>query len=379
MTGRGLRRRVGAALPALAVLLGACAAPTAEQPGPAAARSSSTSVAEHAARSDDLLTRTLADDEPGCSAAVGIEGTVVWSGAGGLADLASRRPLEPSTAFDIASVSKQFTATAALLFAQDGRLSLDDALSRWLPGLPAWADRVTVADLVHQTSGIPDYIPVLVGDGAGMHDPASQDDALEAIAARTTLDPPPGTEFEYSNSNYVLLAEVVRGAAGRPLADVVQERIATPLDLDLTVDPSGAAPDNPDPSHALAYVLPPGEEDWQPGGSNWQQVGDGSVQTTSPELVRWADNYRTGRVGGEELLAAQVEGGADTGDGGRYGAGIAEQRDGSLGHNGSWAGYLSDFWVSADRRTAIAVTCNGDRGPSSALGYLAPALRSEWT
>jgi hypothetical protein len=116
---------------------------------------------------------------------------------------------------------------------------------------------------------------------------------------------------------------------------------------------------------------------WDPAGSRWEQVGDGAVQSTPSELVRWADNYRTGRLGGEPLLDAQLADAADAG-GGRYGAGIVHRPDGALEHGGSWAGYLTEFFVSEDRRTAVAVTCNGDRGPSSAVRSVAAALQEEW-
>ena len=355
-------------------MLGACTA----DPTPAPPGSEASAIAEHAERSDELLADTLPADEPGCAAAVGVEGEVVWAGARGLADLSTGQALDTSTTFDIGSVSKQVTATAVLLLAQDGSLSLDDPLSRWVPGLPAWADAVTVADLVHHTSGIPDYTERLANDGRTLADRATQRETVASLAAVGELRAPPGERFEYSNSNYVLLAEVVREASGRLLPEFARERVFEPLELGMAVDPSGASPDDADPSSARSYVRGPVEARWQPAGSRWEQLGDGSVQTTSSDLVRWADNYRTGRVGGDELLAAQLEGAADAGDGLRYGAGIFAQRDGSLWHRGQWAGFLSEFWVSADRRTAVAVTCNGDRGPSSAVNYLAPALQREW-
>jgi CubicO group peptidase (beta-lactamase class C family) len=127
------RRQAGGllagALAVVALAVGCTSSPPAASP---AADTTSVSVE----RSDDLLARGLPADEPGCSAAVGIEGDVVWAGAGGVADLATGRPIETSTTFAIGSVTKQFTATAVLLLVQDGNLSLDDPLSRWLPGLP---------------------------------------------------------------------------------------------------------------------------------------------------------------------------------------------------------------------------------------------------
>ena len=378
MTGRGPPGRAGTAAVVTAVLLGACTDDRGQAGPSTGSPTAETSVAEHAEQSDDLLARTLDPDEPGCSAAVGIEGEVVWTGAGGASDLAAGRAIDDATTFDIASVSKQFTATAVLILAHEGKLSLHDPLSRWVPDLPEWSDEVTLEQLMHHESGIAEYIGLLVDGGAALTDRTSQQDAVDAMAA-ADVDFEPGERFAYSSSNYVLLAEVVRAAAGQELPDFARKRIFEPLGLAMEIDPFGASPDNTGSSSARAYVRDPAGGNWDPGGSRWEQVGDGSVQTTPSELVRWADNYRTGDLGGEDLLAAQLTDAANVGEGARYGAGIVELRDGSLGHGGEWAGFLSDFWISEDRRTSIAVTCNGDAAGASDVGYLSPALQREWT
>jgi CubicO group peptidase (beta-lactamase class C family) len=376
MTRRGFPGRRALLAGATVILLGSGCTDDA-RPADRSVATSQASVADRADRSDELLVGVLPADEPGCSAAVGIEGEVVWAGARGLADVAAGRPIETSTTFDIASVSKQFTATAVLLLAQDDRLSLNDPLSGWVADLPPWSDGVTVAQLIHHNSGIPDYTELLVNAGMAVTDRTTQRDAIEAVAAVPEPRFPPGLRFEYSSSNYVLLAQVVQQAGQQELPDFARERIFEPLDLRMTADPFGSSPDNTSESSARSYLRGPTNDRWEPAGSRWEQVGDGAVQTTPSELVRWADNYRTGRLGGDRLLDDQLADPADAGEGG-YGAGIVIQREGSLWHGGAWAGYLSDFWVSKDRRTAVAVTCNGDRGPSSAARHLAPALRRVW-
>jgi CubicO group peptidase (beta-lactamase class C family) len=357
----------------LVVALVACT----DRGGQSASPAPSSSAAARTERSDEVLAEHLSPDEPGCSAAVGIEGEVAWAGARGTGDLDSGRALDETTTFDIASVSKQFTATAVLLLAQDGRLTLDDPLADWVPGLPEWSHDVTLGQLVHHRTGIPDYTSLLLNAGFDLTDPATQQDALAALAERPVTDYLPGTRFTYSNSNYVLLAEVVHRASGQPLPDFARDRIFEPLGLEMAIDPSGADPDKSDASSARPYVRDPVTEEWQPGGSRWAQVGDGSIRTTPSELVRWADNYRTGEVGGDELLEAQLIGPAGTSAEG-YAAGIVVRSDGGLWHNGSWAGFLTTFSVSPDRRLAVAVSCNGDAGPSSPIEDVAADLRSVW-
>ncbi|WP_448640182.1 serine hydrolase domain-containing protein [Geodermatophilus sp. URMC 63] len=373
------RARLGALL--LVAALAACT-PTAGSPSPVAtgAEDLSSDLASRVARSEDLLERTLSPDEPGCSAAVGVEGEVVWAAARGRADLATGRSLTPSTTFDIASVSKQFTATAALLLVQEGRLSLDDPLSRWMPDLPAWSNETTIDQLLHHTSAIPDYTPRLAA-GHELSEPTSQEQAIAVVARIQSLDDRVRGTFEYSNSNYLLLAEVVQHAAQQPLAEFVRTRIFEPLALDMVLDPYGASPDNTDQSSARSYQTAPPSGAWEPAGSRWEQIGDGSIQKTPTELVRWADNYRTGRLGGSRLLDAQLNTTTTAAgpDGDRYAAGITVTRDGALTHNGLWAGFTTTFDVSADRRTAVTVSCNGiDPRSGPDIKAMIEELRAEW-
>jgi CubicO group peptidase (beta-lactamase class C family) len=192
MTGRGRSRGLLTLGAAIAILVPACSdtEPAAEPTSPPPEEPS---AAELADRSNELLDDNLSADEPGCSAAVGIEGDVVWSGARGVADLSTGRAIDTSTTFAIASVSKQFTATAVLLLVQDGQLSLEDPLSRWLPDLPAWSDEVTVSHAVHHVSGIPDYVEQRVRSGTSWTEHRTQADTLAEIAAVEALESPPGT------------------------------------------------------------------------------------------------------------------------------------------------------------------------------------------
>jgi CubicO group peptidase (beta-lactamase class C family) len=320
--------------------------------------------------SQDVLDGAMKPDEPGCSAAVGIEGNVVWTGVRGIANLATGAEITPATVFDIGSTSKQFTATAILLLVQAGKLTLDDSLSQHVPGLPAWAASVTVAQLMHHTSGIPDYIGLLRAEGYQYSDHTTQDQALKALAAAPNLEFEPGTKYEYSNSNYLLLGEIVHQVSGQPLPEFLNAQIFRPLGLAMVMSPNAKLPDK-----ALSYEK--GDSGaYSVADSHWEQVGDGGIQTTATQLVRWADNYRTGKVGGQTLLDAQLAGAVKTEPGGeeRYGAGIALRADGTLEHDGAWAGFLTDFRISKDRRTSVAVSCNADsRNPAAiaeSLGHL---------
>ncbi|HET9647526.1 MAG TPA: serine hydrolase domain-containing protein [Microlunatus sp.] len=312
-------------------------------------------VDDREARSDGVLAAVPADG-PGCSAAAAEQGRVVWANARGLADVAAGTPLTTDTRFDIASVSKQFTATAVLLLSFDGALAVTDPLSAHVAGLPAWADRVSIDQLIHHTSGIPDYDLMLTQRGIPITTPTTQQDALDVIAGVTDLKFEPGSTHEYSNSNYLLLAEVVKSASGQPLGQFLAGRVFEPLHLDMAVQPGDRAAD-------VAVGYQQLNQQLSPVDPQWQQVGDGAVITTPTELARWGDNYRTGQVGGPQLLAAITDGSVATASdpqAPRYGAGVYLLPNGFIGHHGGWGGHLTVLTISPDRRTTLAASCNRD-------------------
>jgi CubicO group peptidase (beta-lactamase class C family) len=302
---------------------------------------------------------------------VGREGSVVWQGVQGLANLERRDKITARTVFDIGSVTKQFTGTAILLLAQAGRLRLDDPLARHLAGLPRWSTRVTLRELLHHTSGIPDYLSLLAEHGHPESELTTRKQAL-ATLQRAALDFEPASDWAYSNSNYLLLADVVRNVSGESLPRFLRESIFRPLGLDMVMDPRAAIP-----SKALSYAHDP-SSGFSRADAPYEQVGDAGVQTTPAELVRWADNYRSGKVGGDRLATAVLEDAADSrrGDGVRYGAGIAQLPDGSLWHDGRLGGFLTEFWISRDRTTSVAIACN--RNQIDATG-MRETISSIWT
>jgi len=210
-----------------------------------------------------VLDGAIDADAPGCSAAVGVKGQVVWTGVRGVADTSTGVPVTTHTIFDIASVSKQFTATALLLLVDGGKLELNDPLSRYVPELPTWATTVTVGQLMHQTSGIPEYVGLLEAQGFELSDRTSEEEALQALAGVPKLEFQPGSQFEYSNSNYLLLGEIVRRVSREPLPQLLSEQIFQPLALTMVVDPTGPIPDK-----AIAYEK--GSEGYRATKSGWE-------------------------------------------------------------------------------------------------------------
>lgn len=316
-------------------------------------------IAELSARSDDVIAELVPSDQPGCSAAVAVEGTVLWAGAGGMADIGAGIPVTTETRFDMASVSKQFTATAILMLQREGLLSVGDPISAYVDGLPAWGATVTLDQLIHHTSRIPDYWVELDKIHIGFSDPADQQVTMDAIRREKKLEP--GSGFLYSNSNYVLLAEVVARVSGQTLPDFLATRIFEPLGLDMVLAPTLHAPDI-----ALSY-----DDNMHLQEAGWTSYGHTGIISTPSELARWGDQYRAGDFIQDDFSVGAV----DESEGELYAAAMDIEVDGDLNHTGRMGGFISDFTITADRETTFVVMCNGhlaNRFP------IASALREIW-
>jgi CubicO group peptidase (beta-lactamase class C family) len=180
----------------------------------------------------DALMRAYRGDVPGAGVAVLRDGVPILRCAYGLADIESRAAATPATNYRLASMTKQFTAAAILLLAEDGRLSLNDPVRRWLPTLPEGADEIVIRHLLTHTSGLIDYED-LIPDGttSQLHDA----DVLSLLEAENRSYFPPGTGYRYSNSGYSLLALIVSRASGKDFATYLRECIFQPLGMQNTV------------------------------------------------------------------------------------------------------------------------------------------------
>ncbi len=292
-------------------------------------------------------------DEPGCTVAVRRGDDVVFAEAYGAARLDPLQPMTTATIVDIGSTSKQFTATAIALLVTRGQVGLDDTLADHLDGLPDWSVDVTVSQMIHHQSGIPDYIELLVDSGIDFADVATNADALAVLQDATELNFEPGESWEYSNSNYFLLGQIVLAITGQDLATFAQAEIFAPLAMAAVMDPVALLP-----AKATSYERVGAA--WHVADSPWRQVGDGGVQTTPGELVRWAGQYWEPTIGGAEvgLLRSDT---VEFEDGARYGFGIVETD--FLGarvllHSGSWGGFETTFIVVPQQQLAVAATCS---------------------
>jgi CubicO group peptidase (beta-lactamase class C family) len=341
---------------------------------------------EDLARSvDAVFAEHAKPGSPGCSLAVVQNGRITYEKGYGLASIEHGVPIDPKkTVFDIGSTSKQITAACVLLLARDGKLSLDDEVRKHIPELPDYGTPVTIRHLLHHTSGIRDYIDLMAMGGINFEDWATAGDALAAIARQKKLDFKPGSEHSYSNSGYFLLSQIVERVSGKKMREFAQERIFGPLGMTNTqilddhtkVIPHKAASYAPGPDGGFALVM-----------SNWEQTGDGAVQTTVEDLAKWDQNFYDPKVGGPWLVEQlQTRGALNDGETIDYARGlmVGDYRGlRRVSHGGGWAGYRAEMIRFPDEKLSVVTLCNLGTANPSALAqqvadlYLADKLQPE--
>jgi CubicO group peptidase (beta-lactamase class C family) len=320
------------------------------------------------AKVDKIFQRFAKAEAPGAVVLVGRGANVVLQRAYGLADLERQVPLSVESVFDIGSTSKQFTAACVLLLELEQKLALGDLANKHVPELPACCDAVTVRHLMLHTSGIPDYIGLMATAGADLEDRTTADEAIAALEEVAALDFAAGSKWQYSNSNYFLLSEVVERTAKRSLAEFAHERLFEPLKLARThihTDSTQLVP-----HRALSYTKG-ARGRWRWNFSNWEQTGDGAVFTTVGDLFVWARNFHSGAVGGPALLAAMAAPGKlDDGSPLEYGAGLMFTKDNGIdvvSHGGAWAGYRAELLRVPSKELVVVCLCNRDDGNPSEM------------
>jgi CubicO group peptidase (beta-lactamase class C family) len=309
------------------------------------------------APSIDSLMQAYQGEVPGASVLVMLDGKAVVRKSYGLADLEARRAATPATNYRLASVTKQFTAAAILLLAEDGRLDLDDHVRRWLPTLPPSNEPITLRHLLTHTSGLIDYEDVMPADQATQ---LRDRDVLTLQEGQDRLYFTPGSHYRYSNGGYSLLALIVEKVSGRTFQQFLSERIFAPLGM----------------HHTLAYVTEgPAIADRAFGYSEidgrWQRtdqsmtsavLGDGGIYSSIDDLARWDAALYDDRLLGDASRTAAFSPWTATDDGDvAYGYGWRITGE-SLWHSGETIGFRNVIVRYPQRRLTVIVLSNRD-GP----------------
>ncbi len=296
---------------------------------------------------------------PGAAVAVVKDGDLVYRRGFGSANLEHGIPIAPSTVFDIASVSKQFTGLAIAMLVDQGKVSLDDDIREYLPDMPDFGKRVTVRHLVHHTSGLRDWTAVFPLAGTGFEDVIAFDHILNMARHQKELNYDPGAEYSYTNTGYNLLAEIVERVTGVPFPDWMEAQVFEPLGMTSTHFHSDH--DRIVVDRAYSYATDP-ERGYRNVANNLTALGSSSLYTTVEDLAKWALNYEDARVGGRTAIELTHERGIlNDGDTISYafGQGVGEYRGlRTVTHGGSWAGFRTYLLRLPEQRSAVVVLSN---------------------
>lgn len=305
---------------------------------------------------------------PGCAVSVLRDGRTVLARGYGSANLDYELPITPRTSFYLASVSKQFTAAAVALAAEQGHLSLDDDVRKWFPELPDYGVRIRVRDMVHHTSGLRDYLGLMSLAGMPYGNQWRDDDILALIARQQELNFEPGSEYLYSNSGYFLLSELIRRATGSSLRQFAARELFEPLGMRATWFHDDAAQvvrdravgyrPGPDGAFRITHLF------------NFDKVGSGGLYSNLEDLALWDANFYGTRIGGAGFLEAlETRGVLSSGDTLDYAFGlrVGEYRGlPTVDHGGSMMGFRNAFVRFPTEHASVIALCNlGTIDPSA--------------
>jgi D-alanyl-D-alanine carboxypeptidase len=376
------KRPVAGALAVSAAVLGAAllhpSTPAAAAPGVAPSAGTTGAGANGAPARRDLqrrMQRVVSAGAPGVVVLVG-DGSRRWTGARGVADVRTRRPLRAHQRFRVGSITKSFVATVALQLVDEGRLFLSDTVESRLPGLLPYGDRVTLRQLLDHTSGVPEFA---IGPREQLYQgrrfTSWTPRRLVALIAGKAQDFPPGTAFSYSNTNYLLAGLMIEQASGRRLGGEIRRRILRPLRLDDTSFPISRA-SLPAPS-VRGYSLDH-DDRGRPVAGRLRDLtvynpsaiwAGGNMVSDLDDITRFYRALLGGRLLSAARLAEMKGDGAPWVAGQRYGLGlhVIQTPCGPIfGHTGGVPGFSTFAFVSEDGRRQAGAMMNAEDAPALA-------------
>ncbi|WP_155373879.1 serine hydrolase domain-containing protein [Catellatospora vulcania] len=291
---------------------------------------------------------------PGAIVGVWQEGKAPYVQAFGVQDTNTGQPMTTDLHMRIGSLTKTFTVTALLLLAQQGKLGLDDPIDRYVPGVPS-GDVITLRQLAAMRSGLFNYADVTLANLSNEPDRQWTPQELLAVSFSRPLLFEPGTKFDYSNTNTVLLGLVVEKVSGQSIEAFIDQHILKPERLASTVFPTSS--DFPSP-HSQGYAK--AADGATVNATNWNPSwgwAAGQMVSTLDDVRVWTQDLATGKLFTPEILQQrnQFLPAPEEGQGAQYGLAI-ENQNGWLGHNGNIAGYLTyPYYLPAEQTTMVVM------------------------
>jgi len=299
-------------------------------------------------------------DSPGCALGVIRDGGFVYRKGYGMASLELGVPLTSASVFYMGSVSKQFTAASVVLASEQGFLSLDDDVRKYIPELPDYGHVITLREMLHHTSGLRDFLTLLEYEGRDGADVHSEAEVVDLIARQKGLNNIPGEKYLYSNTNFYLLGVVIRRATGKSLEEFAAENIFKPLGMKHTRYYD---------DHTL--VLPGRVAAYEPGAGNsftvdWSTafdiVGAGGLTSSVDDLLLWDRNFYDNKLGKGTLVKELVTAGRfNNGKVNSYALGLELGNYRGLPiveHSGALYGYRTEILRFPDQHFTVTMLCN---------------------
>lgn len=312
-------------------------------------------------RIDSLFSSVNRTNTPGCAVGVDRGGMPIVRRAYGMANLETATPWTTNTISESGSVAKQFTATAILLLARDGKLTLQDDISKWIPEVKGFGKTITVRHLLTHTSGIPDRYTLheVEGRPAGETD-HNNAEVLSVVGRLKELNFDPGEDYLYSNTGYIIAAAIVERVSGQSLQNFTTERIFRPLGMNARwrEDHRTIVP-----GRASAYTGNLARGNWTNDHPFTRVIGSGGLLVTVDDFLKWEAALQKGEgQWGAVRDSLETMGKLNDGTVLTYGLGVgADTWRGvrRISHTGSTGGYRSALMRFPDQNVAIAILCNG--------------------
>lgn len=307
---------------------------------------------------DSLFTEY--SNSPGLAVGVYSKGEILFKKGYGIANLDYDIKITPETVFDIGSVSKQFTAACIVLLENEGKLSLDDDIRKYVPEISEFdEEKITIRNLLHHTSGLRDYLDLMYLSGISYDDTFTEETGLDILARQNELNFIPGSEFFYSNSGYLTLAIIIRRVSGESIGSFAQKNIFTPLEMKNTfIYEDGAKVVK---NRAIGYSKE-GHEYKREHHFDFVVGGDGQVYTTVEDFFKWSENFKDNNLGNDSFLNKMLTKGIlSNGESIDYALGLfhgSYKNHKTIAHGGAWGGFRANYLQFPEEDLAIAIMSN---------------------
>lgn len=318
---------------------------------------------------DELFTAWDTNDTPGAAVAIVKDGAIIYKKGYGMANLEYDIPISPSSIFHIASVSKQFTVFSILLLEEQGKLSLDDDIRKYIPEVPEFGKTITLRHLASHTSGLRDQWNLLSMAGWRMDDVITKEHILKLVSKQKELNFNPGDEYAYCNTGFTLLAEVVSRISDMSFAEFTKANIFDPLNMSNTL----FYDDHEKIVKNRAYSYHSDSGGYKKSVLNFANVGATSLFTTVEDLSLWSMNFSNIKVGDSTIInkmnTPEILNNGKT-FGGALGQFVGKYKGlNEIQHGGADAGYRSYLTRFPDHNFAVIVFSNSAEFNSGRMAH----------